>query len=954
MTPHPFVGRQRELTALLELLSAPRGSVIILGEAGIGKSTLVEAALSDPPDQEIAVLKGFCYPSPDCGPYFPFFQILNSLSLLDSPSNIVKQVAGSAFSSANWINLSEDWGERRERFLRELTSVILRVIGVSRTVFLLEDIHWADTGTLLLINTLMDVSNANLQLVCTARTDESLDSDVRQLLSRIERKSVTIHLHGLSSSDTRQLLEHLIGSGYVTDEEMFAATTYTRGNPLFLRELIHHLKSSGLLERYSLQEALTLNNKPESLTNVVDLRLRTLSRPLKEVLQTSAVLGNEFTADRVSRVARIARTKAIELLRLGVEKHILEPLNGPEGERYRFAHPFIAGKLYEMLLESKKRDLHRSAAAILQNEADTEPAVTDLAHHFALGFGPAGGRRAIQYCQLAAEQAEQIMAFDVAARFWHLAITCTHPNSRLVRARLFSRLGWSLWAAGKWDQAIEAWNKAVLRYQSLNHRRKVGELSLALGDVHRWRMELDEARHWLKVALTSPLARADLVRALALLANTLCLKREVNDAKELLEEATRLWDKVECDPVVAFWLSHSYLMIGRPSQALSMLRSGFEEATKRGNPRAIMLLSNSLASHYICVLDVDAASSHIARAEQAIAPGDVTSLPQWWSIKGYLFGYLGQWENVIETCETWMAKTRLAGSYQTAFARLVWAEAQFECGRAAVAERAAAEALEGLSDFTPVGAVHLGRIMLNLGRVEEAEQLVRTYASLVNATPRYAAARGVLGDVVSRLETPDLWRQCYDSLRPERRAMLLTACATSVQRVLGRLATRLGIWQQAVQHFEQALSELEKGRARWELANTYVDYAEMRTRRRRRGDPTKATAMEARAKAIFAELGLDSALPRFNSKSPDSGTRYGLTGREIEVLALLSEGRRNREIADSLMLSLRTVERHLENIFGKMGLNSRTEVILRAVQEGIVGPFGAPGGSAPARTGDGA
>ncbi len=320
-----------------------------------------------------------------------------------------------------------------------------------------------------------------------------------------------------------------------------------------------------------------------------------------------------------------------------------------------------------MLPESKKRELHRSAAAILQNEADPEPAVTDLAHHFALGFGPAGGRRAIQYCQLAAEQAEQIMAFDVATRFWHLAITCTHPNSRLVRARLFSRLGWSLWAAGKWEQAVEAWNKAVLRYQSLNHRRKVGELSLALGDVHRWRMELDEARRWLKVALTSPLARADRARALALLANTLCLKREVNDAKELLEEATRLWDKVECDPLVAFWLSHSYLMIGRPSQALSMLRSGFEEA--RGEAARVPSRScrMSVASHYLCVLDIDAAISHIASAEQAIAPGDVTNLPHLWSIKVYLLGYLGQWKKLIETCETWMARTRLAGSYQTGF-----------------------------------------------------------------------------------------------------------------------------------------------------------------------------------------------------------------------------------------------------------------------------------------------
>ncbi len=508
MTPHLFVGRQRELAALLEFLSAPGESAVVLGEAGIGKSSLVDTALASLPEKEVVVLKGFCYPSPECGPYFPFFQILNSSSLLNSPSDIVKQVASSALSSVNWINLSEDCGERRERFLRELTSVILKVIGVSRTVFLLEDIHWADTGTLLLINTLMDVSDTNLQMVCTARTDETLDPDARQLISLIGQKSVPIRLHGLPSSDTRQLLEQLIGSGYVTDEEMFAATTYTRGNPLFLRELIHHLKSSGLLERYSLQEALTLNSKPESLTHVVDLRLRTLSKPLKDVLQTSAVLGNEFTADRVSRVARITCPRAIELLRLGVEKHVLEPLNGPEGERYRFAHPLLADRLYDTLPEPRRLNLHQSAAIALQDGGDAESAITDIAHHFALGFGPAGGRRAIQYCQLAAEQAEQIMAFDVATRFWHLAITCTHPNSRLVRARLFSRLGWSLWAAGKWEQAVEVWNKAVLRYQSLNHRRKVGELSLALGEVHRWRMELDEARRWLKVALTSPLARA--------------------------------------------------------------------------------------------------------------------------------------------------------------------------------------------------------------------------------------------------------------------------------------------------------------------------------------------------------------------------------------------------------------------------------------------------------------
>jgi DNA-binding NarL/FixJ family response regulator len=171
----------------------------------------------------------------------------------------------------------------------------------------------------------------------------------------------------------------------------------------------------------------------------------------------------------------------------------------------------------------------------------------------------------------------------------------------------------------------------------------------------------------------------------------------------------------------------------------------------------------------------------------------------------------------------------------------------------------------------------------------------------------------------------------------------------SVRRVLGRLAGRLKRWPTAFEHFDTAVQELAGGEARWELAQTYLDYAEMRRARRRRGDLRKAEALELEARAVLADLGIQHP-PRRALRGSADGNRYALTGRELEVLGLVAEGRRNQEIAEDLGLSHRTVERHLENIFGKIGVSGRTEAVVQAVQEGLVGPLRSSS-SAAARSG---
>jgi len=159
----------------------------------------------------------------------------------------------------------------------------------------------------------------------------------------------------------------------------------------------------------------------------------------------------------------------------------------------------------------------------------------------------------------------------------------------------------------------------------------------------------------------------------------------------------------------------------------------------------------------------------------------------------------------------------------------------------------------------------------------------------------------------------------------------------AVERVLGCLASRGASWKQAMEHFEAAISQLSTGGARWELAQSQLDYAEMRRRRRRRGDILKAEALELEAGRILQELAI--APPSQLTKHTNGTNLYGLTGREIEVLAIVSEGRRNQEIAETLTVSPRTVARHLQNILQKMGARSRTEAVMLGVAENLVGPF---------------
>lgn len=938
-----LLGRERELSILMKLLddaSVGRRAALIEGETGVGKSALLAEFLDRARSRGPRVLQSACYEMEEAGPYFPIVQILSQAGGKHSSlDELVQRLDPTSAMTSAWRDLSADASRLRGRFLQALTELLLGAIGSSETVVAIEDIHWADLGSLLAVNNLLDIRPRGLTLVCTARTDEPTTGDISQLIRRIEEKSRHIVLTGLGFRDAQQLAQALAEPDRLTAGEVRALWAFTRGNPLFFTEILRRLSETGQLRRSTVREAIDEGRVPSRLAHVVDLRIRHLGPKVVRALSAASVIGQEFSARLLASVLGQPKVDVEEVLESAVASSTIRPSASATESRYTFTHPLFAARLYECLGARRRRELHRRVAEAASAVMPPCLPLEDLARHHALGFGAAGGKRAIELCRAAAERAEAVMAHETAARFWRLALSCTTMQARRTRADLYRSLGWAAWAANRWQEAAEAWETAVTIFEALGRQAEAAQVALALGDSFRWLAKHGPAAQWLERALSLGLQDpSDRARALALLGSIRCLYDE-HGGLEMLKEAERLVGDQQNDPIIAFWLSYGFLAIGDTEEAYRTARQGLEIALEGDDRRATGLLAGSLFTHELSRLYAGRARRFLRLVEETTDQNDATTIIRALRCKALYEAYLGRWPEVARLCERWAASVRLVGPYQVGVARLIWAEAQLALGNVLAACREMLRSLPNTEELRPVAAVHLARALLKLGRSEEARILAYQFMPAVAAPRRATAAAGrvVLGEVASALEAVDLSQSCYELLVDENRPLVMAFSPISVQRVLGRLATCLHQWPRAMEHFEAAEHQLKTGGARWELAQTHLNYAAMRRARRRSGDLRKAIALELEANSILSDLGmgLGETPP---SKSSMDGNRFGLTGREIEVLSLVSEGRRDAEIAQELTISRRTVGRHLENILGKMNAKSRTEAVVLALREGVIGP----------------
>ena len=414
MQRQAFVGRRRERAALARFLAAKDRrwtGFVVQGTAGIGKTRLVEEALDGLPGPDPKLVHASCYQIEEVRPYLPVIQILQQLGLgseaLDAGSRPECDSPSRAQELIEAVNL------KRVSFVRLLSEAVAKATVQNRVIVRIDDVQWADTGSLLVISKLLDNRMQNLRVLCTQRTDEVADLDRQQLLMQLESRCRRIELAGLSRDELAELAEHILGMGTVTSDELGDLEAITDGNPMFVQELLSHLRESGLLERHSFSMATALSRTPRRLVHVLDLRLQSLPEREHRILTACAVHGADSSSQLIAQVTADSSDLVQSVFEDYAERAVLTQIDSQDGTRFRFAHPLYAARLYEMASPEIRRRLHQAFAC----SADSQLTSADLARHQALGLGTRGSRKVVRQCTRAAEEAEQVNAHETAAKF---------------------------------------------------------------------------------------------------------------------------------------------------------------------------------------------------------------------------------------------------------------------------------------------------------------------------------------------------------------------------------------------------------------------------------------------------------------------------------------------------------------------------------------------------------
>jgi DNA-binding CsgD family transcriptional regulator len=948
--PRSVVGRTGDLSRIRTVLDAAvaevPGTVLVLGEAGVGKTTLLQAALRVAADEGFAVAAGACGEGATHASFAPVRAAMRTLVGQYDDEVVAAAVAGSPVAAfllpasvrpASVPDASPDAGEQHDAVLE-----FLGVLAAERAlVFALEDLHWADRSTLELLSFLArNLGGERVVVIGTVRTDEALaDDHTDRTLTELGRLGNTTRLD-LRGLDVVELAELVAGAGVDLDgREVGALHVRTAGNPFFALELVT-AGSAGS------------GPVPPSVTDVVAIRLRTLTDDEQSIVRAAAVAGD---ADVEILAVAIGRpVPEIEAAyRAGAAAGLMAA--SPETGAMTFRHAIVRESTYAGLLASERRRLHEAIADALAAAPGTDPAL--LAHHYAAAECPADVlRTSVAAARAAAGARGSVDAVDHymrAVRTWDDVPVEQRPEGLALDDLLQEAMECAL-QVGTVDEGAELGTRVLERLDPAGDPERwallaarQSELRWELGDDAGASALLDRAHDVLE-GRSDSVARVRLLERRAFRSVVTGHGAEgAQEAREALETALRVGDP----EAVAVALNRVALAATALGEADGYLRlqEAFETAAAARLPAEAMRagVNRVLLLHAGCRLD-DA----IAAGERGRAVADELGVgPTYRAVIGALHARAlidrGDWEEAGDL----LAGLRLPNA-QRFRTYVSLAIAELAAGRGDV-ELAHRMLTEGRFDLILVLALRRGCLEAELALAAGEHHLARatvdqylpfamfildgTHARLTAlglsalgpddtaaADSYLAAAEARAAQVASRAAgapaDQPAWMAVAAAFHAGHHGRPTTACWTEATRGFGRAGLRV---RRAWSQFRAATAVVEEG-----------------------GDRGVAAGLAAEAHAFASSIGaaplrtsVETLVRRARLDVPGveriATGDLGLTAREAEVLRLVAEGRTNREIADELFISAKTASVHVSNILRKVGATTRGEAAAIAHREGL-------------------
>ncbi|QZY30386.1 helix-turn-helix transcriptional regulator [Nocardioides coralli] len=951
-----LVGRDAERGLVASVLhgaalGAP-SALLVCGEPGIGKTTLIAEATGEPGTQDQLVLWGRCLRfGADSSPFLPFGQILTQWHR-QAPEDVRRRILtgadqlGGIAPALGAASSADD-----ARIVTQLTAVLDRIAAERPLVLVVDDLQWADGSSLDLLAYLAAgfTTGQRLAVLATYRDTELAEghrlhgwlADVLRLPS-VSR----VHLERLGYTDVHELVAGLSG-GTATEDLVADVFRRAAGNPYYTELLAGELGEPGRPGGTGLREALLGS-------------WHRLDAGAREVLQLLAVGGRPVSVDVLQRLAAIHDPDLSVPAALARAAHAGLAAVAGDGEAW-FPHPLIAEVVTETVQPGTRRRIHQQYVAVLE-ETDGVP-LASRAAHFALHHAEAGDvDEAFAWSLRAADAAAAVRGYAEAAdhlqRACHLwpEASAAARSSAGSRSELWRRASESAWSAGEHELGLR------LREEALQHHDvdvdPVGALRLRLPMLH-----------WRELCGTQSAPRfADAERLLAF------AERRCPGTPEHAEALARC--------------AFAEVWNDEPEAALRHSMEAVRLARRTGSPSA---LAWALTTRSQAQPDQERG---LADALQAVTLAEELGDPELTGVAaiagGNCYERLGMRQEAAELLLTSFHRLLATSSVHDA----IWASPEFaaalliDLGRWDEARevvwqllsrrhprehganvRGVAALLAYRSGDTEAGRTHMVRAReLMPGRWAPGDLLALVEVEALGAERKYAEALDVAGHLMPDMAAVDLGgadellvsaaRAAADLAerdRPaavaqlERLESLRGADAFVAQGRRDRLHPALGSLfraerarctgdRDAAAAWASAAESCQDVGLPWHAA--HASYHLARTLLASPGSRREATAALRRAwmlsrgmgaaplvraaESLAAQVHLTLAEPSANP--PSSPGLPELTPREREVLAHVVAGRTYAEIAKELFISEKTVSVHVSNLLRKTGTSSRVEL----------------------------
>lgn len=928
----PYVGRVLELGAISDCLQRAQraaATVLIEGEAGIGKTRLLSEALTQAQGLDFQVASGSGQELERSRPFGVLADALGLKAGTDPQrAAIAERLRGEGADGPSAVAAGPG---AVYRIVEDVVDLVERMTSAGPVVLAVEDLQWADPSTLLTLHAAVRrLWHLPLLIVGTFRP-APVSAELRQLVEALLAVgAMHLALGPLAAPEVHTLASAVAGAP--PGPRLRTQLERAEGNPLYVIELVRALADEGVLQLSGGQAEAARPSLPSSLRLMLLRRLGYLPGSTLDVLRMAAMLGSSF---EVAQLALVTKRPVVELTAV-LDEALHAGVLREAGPRLAFRHDLIREALYTDLALPIRNALHLEVGRALA-AAGAQP--IQVAQHLTLGAAR-GDEEAVTWLREAALQA-QPQAPAVAAELLERALEIAGPHDAsrdtltadLVLARLWS---------GRPDEAETQAREALGRPHdvSVETALRLGLLESLLaqgkaaevGDESRAAVSHPGLAGWARVRLLAEAAFGSILTA--------DLEGGVATADGALREADHEGDDLAaCIALCA--LCTAALFEGRLPAGVAHAAAAVERAARSGTAAARTFHSYAFLGWSLGVAERTPEALQALRRGRRLAEdmGTFVSLPIYHCELAWLHFLTGDWDDVVAEGEAGLALTEeLASHVGVSAVHSILALVALHRGDRVRAERgvgcAQAQregAFEPLSEFVALASAHVA---------EAKGDMPGALAALAAAWDTSAARRAVIEQGVLG---PDLVRLLVATGDRDRAQTV----AAHVEEVASRMGARWaraaalrcrGLADADADALLQAVTVLRAAPRPLELAAGCEEAAAALTAIHRSAE---AAPLLNEALAAYEKLGAvrdiaraEAGLRSLGHRSRRRGWRQrhaktgwdALTRTELDVVGHVGEGLTNREVAGRLYISPRTVESHLSHVFAKLGVSSRVEL----------------------------